>query len=446
MARMKRKILSVIICVCLLLVACSEKEQAAETQVSETTISECSVEETTMSEVAVSEATEVTDTAADVTAVLRTISMDEVLLTCKILEDETKSPDDYDLTIRDISNERLCIILRNGDVYCANLYANSISNRDECAFLTNEMLPYLQDVRFLGKVSDGELEMIRGYVDQSDLNNTTYAAWTGCPPNFSKTSVTYNKDVILIIYGYLAIYREDEKAAIWRQACEEPIYTGKSDAMEYLDNSYSTKIIYWFLESSFYQKWGEYTLNTGTNKNPILDSTYITSFPVSMKDVYPDNEIFKIATEEELEYAELNMGIGKDVFIALYGDEFWQGMQRVSEDYPLDEYDYIIKISSWDNWRQTPNPNWKQHANALRHNENYLYFYYDTYSRINYTDRVEDEIWIAGMEAPERWGYVDIAVVEKDSIEKEGLPELQRPQEIEIFAIEDPNEKYIIVE
>ena len=82
---MKRQILFVIICLCLL-AACGEKEQVVEkAQTQEPAISECAAEVEKMQESSVSKAEEETDIEVDDSAVLRTISMDEVLLMCKRL-------------------------------------------------------------------------------------------------------------------------------------------------------------------------------------------------------------------------------------------------------------------------------------------------------------------------------------------------------------------------
>ena len=81
----------------------------------------------------------------------------------------------------------------------------------------------------------------------------------------------------------------------------------------------------------------------------------------------------------------------------------------------------------------------EQHADTIQYSDNTLSFHYDAYRTLDscniYTNRV------VVMPDFDICMYIDIAVIAKGSMKKEGIPDLPTPQDIEINTVEKIVEK-----
>ncbi len=397
---MKNKRLSVTICACLLLVACGRAEQTAPAAEGDNAEDAEDAEEVLTDSMPEHEGWQAEENYIELDdySVLTDISMEDVLLECTCVESA--------------ENYRFCVVLRDGNVYCANLYSNTISEQDYTVSLCEEILPYLRNVYSVGRVSADEIIMIEEWIDQID-DDDMGKDWGGV--FLGKQESAYEE--------YLYVYGEKYSGmgkVIWCPRWHLATMTNEASYREGMDcygGLYSQKIIQWVLDSYYMKAWYRHVGETGADKNPKLECDYVGTINVKVSGDYPGNEIFLVSTKEEFRYMKDSMGFDPDMFERCF--------RGISEQYPVEVYDYLIKVA-----KKLKPVSWKQNADSVRFDNDYLYFNYDYYGYQKPTGDLQ--IWIAEANA-----FIDIAVVAKGVLDTEIGSGLPSPQDMQLHPIEE---------
>ena len=396
---MKRKAILLICLVVQFLAGCqnAKSNQAIE----DASIEEALVEETPEEEILVEEAVseagkepaEQWDAEELYTAdSLENVNVEDMLLVCIQAED---------------GNNRFFIMLRDGYIYGANLYTKT--KMDRLTDLYDDVRTDFSDVYCLGRASSEEVKNIEDWMGKASYYEyRSFSKWDFTKKGFQDTERYLN------LCGDIFPEREEN---IW-----EPNYgleendPSKRDGMQYYNDPSFVKIIEWFEDSSYLQLWERYISETGTDKNPTLECEYLTTYSYSLGESYPNDRVFKISTQEELEYTESSMG--------LYSDPI-QDIRAVSAAYPIEKYDYILQVTIDTGTVEKT----KRVADSVRYdNKGFMYFHYN-YDRFSkHSGGVQ--VWWPPTQ------YVSIAVIPKGLLEEAGYQPLCTPQELEVHTVE----------
>ena len=334
-------------------------------------------------------------------ASLENAGVEDILLTCTQVEN---------------GNNRIFVLLRDGNVYCANMYNNVFFDRR--VMLTevfDETWDELSDVYCLGRISSEELNELEDWIDRISPD----ARQMNSNRTLSTRKSMMDKERFLNIYG---THFSDREVIICWPGYTFPIMTGEEsmrDGMWYYDDPYSVNIIEWFENSSYLQSWDRHISETGTDKNASIQSDCVNTYRVLLAGTtYPDDEVFRISTEEELEYTKEFLGLNQ---------EACPGLQMDSTEYPVAEYDYLLHITYYDGGRD----DFIKTADSVRYDSNgHIYFHDSFFGRENAAPFSSYTFFIPEL-------YVDIAVVPKGVLDENAICcRICTPQEIDLKTVD----------
>ena len=249
---MKRKVVMLICLVILLLAGCqnAESNQPAEDSPVEVAVSESGKEQADQWDA---------EELYTADASLENVRVEDILLVCIQAEN---------------GNNRFFIMLRDGYIYCANLYTED--KMDRLTDLYDNVRSDFSDVYCLGRASSEEEKNIEDWMGKASYyEHGSFSKWDSVKEGFQDTERYLN------LCGDILPYREIN---IWRPnySLEENKMDGTQflkdlstrDGMQYYNDPYFVKIIEWFEDSSYLQLWERHIRKTGTDKNPTLECKY----------------------------------------------------------------------------------------------------------------------------------------------------------------------------
>ncbi|MBO6206294.1 MAG: hypothetical protein J6O73_05070 [Lachnospiraceae bacterium] len=338
---------------------------------------------------------------------MENVSVEDILLVCIQAEN---------------GNNRFFIMLRDGYIYCANLYTKD--KMDRLTDLYDNVRSDFSDVYCLGRVSSEEVKNIEDWMGKASYNNSNLAKWDSVKEGFQDTERYLNLcgDIFPKREGNIwgpnyGLEENDPPKTDGTQFLSDP---SKRDGMRYYNDPSFVKIIEWFEDSSYLHLWERQISKTGTDKNPTLECEYIATYSRVSGESYPENRVFKISTEEELEYTKSSMGLFSDPL---------RDTGAVSAAYPLEKYDYILQVMIDKGTKGTVEKTVRVADSVRYDNKGLLYFHYkyDRFSECSVGVRV----WWPPTQ------YVSIAVIPKDVLtDAAEYQPICSPQELELCTIE----------
>ncbi len=161
----------------------------------------------------------------------------------------------------------------------------------------------------------------------------------------------------------------------------------------------------------------EESTNAEKSNDNVIETAYVDTIRCGLGDgMLLRNHLLLISTEEELEYAEQNMGVNQ--ILSRYNSQSGSNAYEIMKDnFPLSEYNYIICYSKyWDS-------HFYHHSDAVEYDANseHIYFHYDIIVTPP-ASRHSDNTIVA---------YMDMAAIRKDFFDGKKINNLYTPEEME---------------